>query len=254
VNDMEMVAEEPILAASETPADPESLIARLRAALLAGVPWPEALLDAVRDWTVSEETIDGRRYVYLIAGEAFDWLTLAERLLGAVADLVPEEEREALIFSGRLPPGYDDDWLKRALGPTKYRLHRNYFYGITVEEALQLAFEEDVQKELLCRPWGHDPRHDETAFERIYFKRREELLARFRAENGLEQGERLDFTDLKAFTYWLFKFRLRVCDPAKVASDTNRGLARLAALDAIRERASTPEVAPPLVTIDIGAW
>ncbi len=213
---------------------PGEVIAALRAALLAGAPWFDALLEAIRRWRLPVETVGERQYVYLIGGEAFDWLLLAERLLDEVAELVPSDEREALIFHGRGPRPLDADTLRRGLGPVKYRAYLNYVYGVLVEEALQLSVEEDVQKEVRCRAWGFDARTDESAFQRIYLKPREVLLAQFREHRGLPPGERTTFGEQREFTYWLFKYRLQQCDGAKVASDTRRGLARLAQLDALR--------------------
>ncbi|HEY7294597.1 MAG TPA: hypothetical protein VH916_06120 [Dehalococcoidia bacterium] len=213
---------------------PGEVIAELRAALLAGEPWFAALLCAIQRWRVPAETVGERHYTYLIGGEAFDWLLLAERLLDEVADLVPADEREELIFHGRAPLQLSSETLRRGLGPVKYRAHLNHLYGVTVEEALQLAVEEDVQKEVRCRAWGFDARADETAFQRVYHKPRELLLALFREQRGLPPDERTTFGEQREFTYWLFKYRLRQCDRAKVASDTRRGLARLAQLDALR--------------------
>ncbi len=34
----------------------------------------------------------------------------------------------------------------------------------------------------------------------------------------------MHLTELKEFTYWLFKYRMLHCDKAKVASDTRKGL------------------------------
>ena len=250
---MEILAEESVVedASERAPLEPAELIAALCAAIDAGVPWVDALLTTVRDWSAPLEIVDERRYCYLIGGEAFDWLTLAERLVAAAGDRIPADEAEALLFAGQLPAGYDDETFRRAIGPTKHRLHRNYFYGVSVEEALQLSFEEDVQKEGRCRAWGGDARADESAFERIYFKTKDELLARFRHERGLPHGEALAFDELKAFTYWLFKYRLQACDPAKVASDTGRGITRLAALDSIRNRRPAAEPSPaPVPTVE----
>ena len=60
-----------------------------RAALRAGEPWYQALLEVIGRWVAAEETVDGVHYRYLIAGEAFDWLRLAQRLLEAAGDAVP---------------------------------------------------------------------------------------------------------------------------------------------------------------------
>lgn len=240
---MDTLTEDPIqddAIHDDTPRDPAAVVAAFHTAVRAGEPWLDALLAAVRDWPAPQEIVGGRRYTYLIEGEAFDWLLLAERLSHDVQELIPADERAALIFHGALPPEYEGEPFKQAIGPAKHRAHRNYFYGVTVEEALQLSFEEDVQKEQRCRAWGNDYRTDESSFQRIYFKPRDELLERFREERGLPRLDTLEFAELKAFTYWLFKYRLQQCDPAKVASDTGRGLARLAALDRIRARSARP--------------
>jgi hypothetical protein len=41
-------------------------------------------------------------------------------------------------------------------------------------------------------------------------------------------------SDLHEFTYWLFKHRVNNSDPARVASDTRKGLAMLSRLRARR--------------------
>ncbi|HEX5940212.1 MAG TPA: hypothetical protein VFZ12_07610, partial [Dehalococcoidia bacterium] len=125
-------------------------------AVAGGEQWPKALLTAIAAWQLAEETIGDRHYRYLIAGEAFDWLVLAERLLDEVADFVPDKERVALIFEGSWPEGTNEENLKEALGPARYAAHLNFQYGVVVEEALQLAFEQEVQKERTSRVWGDD--------------------------------------------------------------------------------------------------
>ncbi len=213
---------------------PEAIIAAFRREILAGEPWYPALLRAIGRWRLPREQVDGRLYQYLIGGEAFDWLLLAERLTDAAADLIPEHEREQLLFFNRPPLELDPDEFRRLIGPAKYRAHLNFLYGVVVEEALQLAVELDVQKELRARVWGSDRRTDETVFERIYGRTREELLAEFRNERGLPQVPSISLTEQREFTYWLFKRRLRTADPARVASDTRRGLAQLSRLEACR--------------------
>ncbi|MNC93336.1 hypothetical protein D3C83_99420 [compost metagenome] len=56
-----------------------------RSALATGEPWFEALMQTIGLWERPEEQVDGRQYRYLIGGEAFDWLLLAERLIAAGA-------------------------------------------------------------------------------------------------------------------------------------------------------------------------
>jgi len=50
-------------------------------------------------------------------------------------------------------------------------------------------------------------------------------------------GSRIAYADWQAFTYWLFKLRLKRQDKARVASDTRRGLAQLTRMElAVSER------------------
>jgi len=53
------------------------------------------------------------------------------------------------------------------------------------------------------------------------------LLKQFRHEKGYPQLKSISLTELKEFTYWLFKYRLNHCDKVRVASDTKKGLEQL---------------------------
>jgi hypothetical protein len=221
----------------------QAIIAELRYAIEGGAPWFGALLDAIARWPLPQEIARGRFYRYLIGGEAFDWLTLAERLLDEASDLVPEEERIALLFHARPPLEQSAENFRAAIGETKYRAHLNYVYGVVVEEALQLSVEEDLHKELRCCAWGQDRRVDENVFQRIYGKPREELLSISREEMGLAHASEIGLSELREFTYWLFKYRMRQCDGARVASDTRRGLVQLSHMQA-RRLALLPDSEP----------
>lgn len=223
------------------------IIAGLRRVVIDGTPWWIAVLQAIARWQLPEEAVNGRYYRYLIGGEAFDWLLLAERLTTEIADLIPVAEHEALFFSGRLPVTLDEMEFKRLIGPSKYRAHLNYLYGVTAEEALQLAVEEELHKEERCRIGSGTSRADEAVFERIYGKSQLQLLAEFYESRGLPQPDVIPFQELKEFTYWLFKYRLRSCDPARVASDTRKALAQLSKLENIWLRSSRTPPEPEFV-------
>jgi hypothetical protein len=228
----------PAATAADLAAEAQELAAALRRRIQEGAQhWFLALLEAIGQWRLPEEELEGRTFRYLIAGEAFDWLLLAERLSLEIADLVPQDELEALLFHGHLPLELGEEEFRRLLGPAKYRAHLNFFYGVLVEEALQLAVEDEVVKERLTCIWQNGHIDDEVC-QRIYGATRQELWQSFCQERALPQGEWLDVQGLREFTYWLFRERLRRCDPARVASDTRKGLAKLAALDGARRRRS----------------
>jgi hypothetical protein len=205
-------------------------------ALSEGRHWFRALLEAVALWRAPEEQVGERHYRYLIDGEAFDWLLLAERLTDAVDGVVSPAEREALLFFDRAPIELDDGEFKRLIGPAKYVAHLNYLYGVVVEEALQLAVEEEVHKEHRSRVWDKGGAVEERVFERVYGKGRQELLSQFREEHSLPQADSIFLDELRQFTYWLFKYRVRRCDGARVASDTRKALVQLSKLGAARRR------------------
>lgn len=214
---------------------PEPLV-DFRSALGKGEDWFSSLLQAIARWETPEEEVSGRRYRYLIGGEAFDWLLLAERLCEAVDGAIPADEREALLFFGRPPREVEDHEFKRAIGPVKHRAHLNYLYGVVVEEALQLTTEEEVLKEHRSRVWAQGESVEAQVFERLYGRPRHELLAAFRDERALPPGDEISYGELREFTYWLFKYRVSQLDPARVASDTRKALAQLSELEAAARR------------------
>lgn len=236
----------------DSSASPDTILVELRGAVLAGEAWFPALLAAVARWRTPEEMVGTRRYRYLIGGEAFDWLLLAERILDELADVIPATEKDALLYHGRAPVEIGADEFRRAIGPAKYRAYLNFLYGVTVEEALQLAVEEDLEKERRAHVGSGGGRADVVLFRRIYGGDRDELLTEFRTECGRGGGETMGLDELKEFTYWLFKYRLRICAPPRVASDTTRGLERLARLEAMRRPAAST-LAPMQDVLDLRA-
>lgn len=210
---------------------------RLRQAVEDGRPWQNALLQAMEQWTLPEETIGGVRRRYLLLGEAFDWLLLARRLSAEVAELIPEDERRNKLNTGHFLLEIPVDDVRRLLGVTKYRAYLNYWYGVTVEQALQVAVQQEVRKERISLGFQARRGITDAVFEKIYGRNRGELMAEFRAEWQINDPQDAPGTELKAFTYWLFKLRVYRSDPARVASDTRKALewlhARLGSLPSV---------------------
>ncbi len=221
----------------------------MRQAVRKGDDWFTALLEEIGRWEVREEVVDDRHYCYLIGGEAFDWLLLAERLCEALDGAVPDTEREALLFFGRPPRALEDGEFRRAIGDAKHRAHLNFIYGVAVEEALQLTVEEEVLKERRsCGGWSQGESLEHQVFERLYGRGCEELLAAFREESATgalgrqvgrpsaPSGDDISYSELRAFTYWLFKYRVNQSDPARVASDTRKALVQVSKMEAAARR------------------
>src|SRR5690606_15826128 len=139
-----------------------------------GAEWCPTLRGGIARWVAPEEEVDGVRIHYLIAGEAFDWLLLAQRILNAAADLVPPEEAERLVVEGVPPRNETEDEFEAAIGPAKYRAHLNFQYGVVIEELLLLSAEQELHKSGRLSAHGM-PLPDVVAYERVYGKTFDEL-------------------------------------------------------------------------------
>ena len=93
-----------------------------------------------------------------------------------------------------------------------------------------------------------DPRSNEEVrdpiYERIYGRPRSELLAEFRDEANQPNSANISLAELREFMYWLFKFRVKNQEPARVASDTRKALAQLSAMELAVRRSSRSPLQP----------
>ena len=209
--------------AQESVSNAEAIL-HLKQSLAQGKDWPPALLESMAMWTLAEEIHEERRNRYLLDGEAFDWLLLAERLLAEVDGQVPESEKSQLLSSGEFPRPVSDEEFRSLLGPEKYSAYLNYWYGVVVEQAVVRSAEEEEQKRLPMRGARARREAAERAFVRVYGEGRSALHRRFRAERGYARTASVTATEAKEFTYWLFKHRLITGEGERVASDTRKGL------------------------------
>ena len=198
-------------------------IRHLKAETKAGKGWYPTLLEAIRLWRSPEEDYNGERYLYLIGGQAFDWLRLAERLCDEIKDTLPEDELTGLLFFDRPPVSLTEAEFKQALGPSKYRAYLNFLYGVLVEQALLLASIYEVRKATIMplKPEEEAAR----AYRRVYHAELAGLLEAFQKEMKYPQRKSLTLTEMKEFTYWLFNYRVRTSEKSRIASDTKKALA-----------------------------
>ena len=199
----------------------------LKKAIFDGVHWYMALLEAIKLWTTAEETYNDRFFRYLIDNEAFDWLLLAERLCEEISDQIPEEEMINLLFFDRPPMELSHEEFQKNIGQAKYRAYLNYLYGILVEDALILAVLNDIRKEQRSFSSSPDADNIDRAYNRIYGGSQQVLLNKFRKEKNYPHQKITTLNELKEFTYWLFKHRIKTCDKSLVASDTRKALIHL---------------------------
>ena len=196
----------------------------LKESLARGKDWFPALLEAISMWTLSEEVVEDKHYRYLLDGEAFDWLLLAERLLSEVDELVKRDGKRDLLATGDISKLVSDEQFKAILGVEKYSAYLNYWYGVVVEQAIIKSVEEEEVKRI--RSSGIVAPHGVTqaAYQRVYGQTQELLQAQFRKDKGYSHQPNMARAEFKEFTYWLFKFRVKHGDGARVASDTRKGI------------------------------
>jgi hypothetical protein len=197
-------------------------IEHLKQAVASGKHWYIALLEAIKLWKSPEEDYHGQHLRYLIDGEAFDWLLLAERLSNEISEAIPEKERINLLFFDLPPLELTREEFKKLIGTVKYRAYLNYLYGVLVEENLIAAVVDEIRKERLTS--GSNKHEDilDKAYRRIYRDSQQSLLDTFRKEKRYPKRKSVTLGELKEFTYWLFKYRIKRCDKSRVASDTKK--------------------------------
>ena len=196
--------------------------------------WKITVLEAIAVWPLANEQIDGEQFDYLIGGEAFDWRLLAKRLLSECGAVVKDETWWNWLSEPFPFGGFDETEFMRAVGVDKFRGHLSYFYGVTVEQALLLSVEDEIIHSRIASGRQLNDRSLGASYTKLYGNTRQQLWEVFKSEQGVRparDGRRhkdehtLGSED--AFTYWLFKLRMKRSDPAKIASDTRKGLAQL---------------------------
>jgi hypothetical protein len=211
------------LAAQLTSGDAEAIM-RFREAIITGKHWYFALLETVGVWDSAEEIYRGHHYRYLIDGEAFDWQLLAERLCDTVDGLLPENEKNALLLHNQPPLDITKEQFRNYIGNNRYRQYLNFYYGVTVERSLVLAVKDEIRKEQHVAGFVKDRDNTDEAFRRVYGDMESILLEQFRKERHHRRLKSMSLSELKEFTYWLFKYRLKYNDKERVASDTRKAL------------------------------
>jgi hypothetical protein len=192
------------------------------------------VLETIADWPLANENVRGEQFEYLIGGEAFDWRLLARRLLDECGSEISNEQLWEWLSDPVLFAGFEEPDFMRAVGVDKFRAHLSYFYGVTVEQSLLVAVEEEITHRRVSSGRQLSDHALETAYEMLYGNSHDGLWEIFKLETGTPAArdgwrhrDEHSLGSEDAFTYWLFKLRMERSDPAKIASDTRKGLARL---------------------------
>ena len=182
------------------------------------------MMELIRTWEVPTEVVGKRKFTYLIGGEAFDYLSLLERLTFDPKGLFEKTDVEELLFYGHLPPHNTKDVIRKYLGWKKYRAYLNYWYGVVIEQCLQYVVEIEVSKEFRAKGIVEPDDLADLAFLRLYAEEAEILWGEFCRFTKRTRKKSMSVTELEAYTYWLFKRRFEESDQSRFASDTLKGL------------------------------
>ena len=138
--------------------------------------------------------------------------------------LLPEEAKRELLFTGDVSGSVSGEGFKDLLGHQKYSAYLNYWYGVVIEEAVVQCVEEEEWKRIHSGGVQSPSGVTDLAFRRVYGLDQDTLLKLFREKKGYPASESMTLTEIKEFTYWLFKYRLQNSEGARVASDTRKGI------------------------------
>ena len=196
--------------------------------------WKLTVLETIAKWPLASENLAGEQLDYLIGGEALDWRLLAQRLLNECGSDIDDDTWWDWLTDPVVFAGFEEPEFMRAVGVDKFRAHLSYFYGVTVEQALLAAVEEEITHRRVAAGRQLSDSSMELAYETLYGNTRDQLWEVFKIETGVEAAregwrhrDEHSLGSEDAFTYWLFKLRMERSDPAKIASDTRKGLAKL---------------------------
>jgi hypothetical protein len=196
-----------------------SLIKDLRENVHNGDNWHKAIIDCIVLWVAKEEFYRGYKYSYWIDNEAFDWITLTERLVSAIKSYIPKKDYYNVTFTGLLPSIESYSYLKTKISKPKLSQMRNYYYGIIIENFIYHYKLIQYQKNTLDYI-----KQEESFYEDIYGEKLNLLYDQFISQTRITNRHRLNIHEYKQFCYWLFKYRIKNSDKAKMANETNLAL------------------------------
>jgi len=180
-----------------------------------GIHWEIAIIDCISEWNINEEFYRGYKYKYWINNEAFDWMTLTERLGSAIKSYIHKKKYQELIFTGLLPNKSSYEYMIKIISRNKLSQMRNFYYGIIIEDLIYIQKSQQYLKKSLDNTNTYD------GYEEIYGKNLNFLFKQFAKDVKYAKKHTINLYTYKEFIYWLFKYRIKNSDKTKVASDTN---------------------------------
>ena len=203
--------------------------------------WRGHIFRAISRWRLPVEEIAEEEHVYFIAGEAFNWRRLAERLAWHVTLQLPEDvevKMQRWLEDDHMFGGLEESEFRRLLGHDKWRAYLNYFYGVTLERCLLVHSGHRILKSRFGR--GRRPSDDmmDEAYVALYGEDESLLWAEFASGTGRgeDSGAARSVALDDEFTYWLFKRRISSMYQVHVAHEVKHGLEMLGRIESADKR------------------
>ena len=163
----------------------QEILGQLKQDLAASRHPGESLLLACSKWSLSAEMVNGVYYEYVLAQEAFDLISLMNRLAIDCKGLIPAKDLSDAVFADEYELVSSGENLRGLLGPVKYNQYLNYFYGVLLEEILIFAIEDEVRKMYTSNGFRNVARETDIALTRLYGASERTLLDRYCQELGV---------------------------------------------------------------------
>jgi len=198
-------------------------------ALIQGFDWQDVVLEAIKVWHIPEERKGNHKFIYLILGEAFNWIRLATRIINACQIKASNKQINDFLFNGYIPANLSEYEFRSKIGDIKYKGWQNYYYGVMVEQCVVELSKSNMIKKAYASGVRITEQNLDSVFKETYGDYLDVLWRRFNLNNHKNNkkyylpkttGE----SDSEQFTYWLFKLRLSRSAPEVFASRTKEAL------------------------------
>ena len=201
----------------------------VRDTLIQNSRWQDIVLEAIKGWHISEERKGNHRLVYLISGEAFNWIRLATRIIDECQIKVSDKQINEFLFNGYIPAGLSEYEFKSKIGDTKYKGWQNYYYGVIIEQCVIELSKANLLKKAYSSGIQIREQNLDSVFIELYGNPLDILWKNFNLNNKEENKKyylrkTIGESDSERFTYWLFKIRFSKSTPEVFASRTNEAL------------------------------
>ena len=176
------------------------------------------ILSMIRLWKIKKNS----HYDYLVGNEALNWKRLAVQILNNIN--IKENLLLEIYHWFSIPEiysGISEFQFRQLIGFEKYTSYLSYFYGVLIERSILCYVERENYKKRISN--GKSTVNVlNVSYEHIYGFSFLHLYEEYCKKSAILNKKHYEHDD-ENFTYYCFKKRIQVSEPAKLASDTKKG-------------------------------